>query len=110
MQQQYEHANLTSSYLKHVTGLSAGAIVLQIGFVEKLIPYPKIRLLLAVSLISFTVAIVSSTAVQWYLLESVRSEGKDVLWPGVLAVLMGLCFILGLVTAVVFALINLFSI
>jgi hypothetical protein len=104
-----EHLKHSFEYLRHITTLSAGAIVLQIGFVEKLFPYPKWRALVAISIISFTASILSSVLTQWKLLSFLgykSTQGSTA--AGCFVILMWLGFIVGIVSAVTFALINLF--
>jgi len=48
------------SFVRQVITFSAGAIALQIGFLEKIFPHPKWKGLIAVSVGSFTLAIVSA--------------------------------------------------
>ncbi len=104
-----EHFKHSFKYLRHLTTLSAGAIVLQVGFLEKLFPAPQYKALVAVSVVAFTGSILSSVVTQWALLSyladgSVKHDTK----AGCLVILMWMGFLVGLVTAVAFALINLF--
>src|SRR5438132_3482750 len=63
-----EHFKHSFEYLRHLTTLSAGAIVLQVGFVERLSPDPKYKALVAISIVSFTASIMASVISQWGLL------------------------------------------
>jgi uncharacterized membrane protein len=104
-----EHLKHSFEYLRHLTALSAGAIVLQVGFLEKLFPDPKYKALVAISIVSFTGAIVSSVITQWGLLSFLGHKSVEKgLKTGCFVILMWLGFLVGLLTAVSFALINLF--
>ena len=100
------------SYIRHLTTLSAGAIVLQIGFLEKLFPHPQWKKLVAVSIVSFTISIVSGLFTQWYLMgmknlgvtESRLNRG------GFFMLLLRWSFGIGLISAVIFSLKNLSAI
>ena len=72
-----EHFKHSFEYLRHLATLSAGAIALQIGFVEKLFPHPKFRALVAVSIIAFTGCILSSIATQWGLLGFIGRHSRE---------------------------------
>lgn len=98
------------SFLRHVSTLSAGAITLQIGFLEKIFPHPKWKALIAVSIISFTASIISAVVGQWAMLGIINvgpTEGHKNL-GGCSVVLMWATFILGLLSGVVFSLVNMF--
>jgi hypothetical protein len=85
---------------------------LQVSFLEKLFPYPKYIALVAISIISFTLSILMSVATQWGLLSFIgygsRSNERVAEWSGCSVILMWWGFIVGLLSAVAFALINLF--
>jgi hypothetical protein len=83
--------------LRHVTTLSAGAIALQIGFLEKLFPNPKYKALVAVSIIAFTASILSSVISQWGLLSFLGHKSLEKgTKTGCFVILMWLGFIIGL--------------
>ena len=86
--------------------------MLQIGFLEKLFPHPQWKRLVVVSILSFTVSIVSGLFTQWYLME-MRNLGVTT-WTlnrgGFFMVLLRWSFGVGLVSAVVFSLKNLSAI
>lgn len=97
------------SFLRHLTTLSAGAIALQIGFLEKVFPHPQWKGLFAASIILFTASVVFSIISQWFLLGLMNvgiTETRKTL-GGLAIISMWLCFIFGLLTAVVFSLKNL---
>lgn len=96
---------------RHLATLSAGAIVLQVGFLEKLFPQPKYKAFVAISIVAFTASIMSSLVSQWGLMYylghgSVERTPKQV---GCAVLSMWGFFGIGLITAVSFALINLFT-
>jgi hypothetical protein len=100
------------SYIRHLTTLSAGAIVLQIGFLEKLFPHPQWKKLVVVSILSFTVSIVSGLFTQWYLMEmkNLGVTDRTLQRGGCFVMLLRWSFGVGLVSAVVFSLKNLSAI
>jgi hypothetical protein len=106
-----EHFKHSFEYLRHVTSLAAGAIVLQVGFLEKLFPNPKYKALVAISIISFTVTILASIVTQWGLLSFLghRNVEKGSNTAGCSIILLWASFVIGILTAVSFALINLFA-
>jgi hypothetical protein len=105
-----EHFKHSFEYLRHLTSLAAGAIVLQVGFLEKLFPNPKYKGLVAFSVISFTLTILASVLTQWGLLSFLSHKDPDKSTKyGCSVIVMWASFILGTLTAVSFALINLFA-
>ncbi|HEV7744814.1 MAG TPA: hypothetical protein VGO56_07445 [Pyrinomonadaceae bacterium] len=99
------------SFLRYVGTLSSGAIALQIGFLERVFPHPKWKALVAISIILFTAAIIGAVVSQWALLGMVNvapTESRRT-WGGCFMVVMWASFVLGLTLAVVFSLINLFT-
>lgn len=105
-------------YLKHLTTLATGSIVLQIGFVEKVFPHPKWKGFIVVSILSLTASIVTSViAYTVIVIESGNPERQRPLGQGRPEMLgMGAVvgswvgFLLGIIAMVVFALRNLFTI
>jgi len=96
------------SFVRHVITLSAGAIALQIGFLEKIFPHPKWKALIAVSVGSFTLSIVSAVISEWALL-AIMTDGPTERWKtfgGCFVILMGASFVVGLISGVFFALVN----
>ena|ERR1043165_3005906 len=61
-------------YLKHLTTLSTGTIVLQIAFLEKLFPHPRWKALIVVSLMSLSVSVLGSVAAYTMLLGQTPTE------------------------------------
>ena len=106
----YEHAKQSFDYLRHMNTLSAGAIALQVGFLEKLFPHPKYKALVAVSVIAFTASILCSIITQWGLLSYLGHKNPEKTdYAGCSVLLLWVTFAVGLLTAVAFALINLFK-
>lgn len=108
-----EHIKLSLEYCRHLTALSAGAIVLQVGFLERLFPHPRFKALVAISILAFTGTILASLLAQWFLLRFVGADSpleaqRDGNIAGGATAFMWVCFSVGLLTAVLFALINLF--
>jgi hypothetical protein len=100
-----------NEYVRHISTLSAGAIALQVGFLEKVFPHPQWKPLIAVSIISFTISIGSALRVHWFILES-KVGGltvEAVIQGGRFVRLMSWSFGIGLIVAVVFSLRNLFA-
>jgi hypothetical protein len=96
-------------YLKHVTTLSTGSLVLEIGFLEKAFPNPQWKSLAALSLISFVLSIVASVRVYAGILNSrsrrVNPAETKVLKSGSYLSWMG--FLLGIILLSLFGLKNL---
>src|SRR4051812_49125946 len=77
----------------------------------KVFPHPRWKVLFAASIILFTTSVVFSILSQWFLLGLMNvgiTEARKTL-GGVSIIGMWLCFIFGLLTAVVFSLKNLFT-
>lgn len=109
-----EHGRQLFAYLRHLDTLSTGAVILQIGFLEKIFPHPKWKALVAVSLISFTVSIVASVVAQTATLGRFSryswvwaDRGFSISCFALFTVWLG--FMSGLTTLMTFALKNLFT-
>ncbi len=110
-----EYAKNVVEFIKHLTTLSTGAIVLQIAFLEKVFPHPHWKAFIAVSLLSFTLSIVASGVAYTTLLPAGRSRwlfgpittGEMVGLFGIWVSLLGV--LLGILNLVIFALKNLFT-
>lgn len=102
-------------FYKHLTTLSSGAILLMVTFINELFPRPaEWGWLVAVSLVSFTICIVSSLFL-WAASSKYVSTPIEKSLPKVAAVLglIGLVcsyvgFLTGMVSLVIFALKNLY--
>jgi hypothetical protein len=105
-----EHLKHSFEYLRHLTILAAGAIVLQVGFLEKLFPNPRYKGLVAASIIAFTLTILASVLTQWGLLSYMgHKDAEKASKTGCYMILLWAFFVIGVLTAVSFALINLFA-
>jgi hypothetical protein len=98
------------SFLRYIGTLSTSAIVLQIGFLEKVFPHPKWKALLAISICGFTAAVVFAVFGEWSLLglKNARTEGMAT-FGGCAVILMWVAFLVGLLSGVILALKNLFQ-
>jgi len=101
-------------YLKYLTTLSTGSIILQIAFLEKVFPHPKWKALLVASLLFFTLSIIASIVLYTTIVVpglvdrtsfsgffrdlTIRLWTLSVTWAG---------FLLGILALVIFALRNL---
>ena len=105
---------IINDLLKHFITLATGAIVLLVGFVEKLALHAKWRFLIAISLLSFTLTVLSAILVYSGILTQLfkeRSEEhtQDILsFMGILTQTTWYSFIIGLVALVALALRNLY--
>lgn len=112
-----EYGKNLSEYLKHLTTLATGSIVLQIAFLEKVFPHPKWKAFMVVSLLAFTLSIIASVVgYTLIVLESQHADTSEIFgkgWMGDVgtAAILGtwLGFLLGILSLVIFALGNLFT-
>lgn len=106
------HRKHLFDYLKHMTTLSTGSILLQLAFLEKVFSQPRWKGLVAISLVSFSASIIGAVVVHTTLMgthiDSAKWERteKRVVAFALLSVWLG--FLAGVVTLVIFALRNLF--
>ncbi|MEK6280133.1 MAG: hypothetical protein AABN95_07235 [Acidobacteriota bacterium] len=103
-----EHFTFVFDYLKHLTTLSTGAIVLQVAFLEKAFQHPRWKAFITISLLSFAASIIGSTVAHTLTLGS-WSEGWDrgtlgINTVAVLATWVG--FLVGILAFTVFAIKN----
>jgi hypothetical protein len=111
------YATLVADYLRHVTNLSTGAVVLQIAFLEKVFPHPKWKATIVVSLASFGVSIIAATFSQAMVI-SLSGENPHPYRAGIQVAKVGLRtmivswfgFLFGVLTTMVFVLKNLFTV
>lgn len=102
-----------SDYLKHLTTLSTGAVVLIATFLEKFAPHPHWRAAVIVSLLGFLAAILGSVAAMTGLAMDAAAAGTEASgdWVdgmqvlGVMATWLG--FVVGITALTIFALKNL---
>lgn len=101
--------NQEQDFLKHLTTLSTGSIILMVTFLEKLFANPEWRFLVGISLIAFTLSIVGSLSLHFQSFLDLESDPTKPLsrgqgffvWVSFLAAIGG--FLVGLVTLVTFA-------
>lgn len=100
-------------YLKHLTTVSTGAILLIVAFLEKIFLQPTYKPAVSVSLVCFLVTIILCAIAQASIIEK-ASEKKDLSWRNkvqnltVSLFLLALCsFVVGMVSLVIFGLKNL---
>lgn len=99
-------------YLKHITTLCTGSILLMVAFLEKLFTTPEWKACVAVSLISFVLSVVCSLIGQVAVIEmiddrkTVASWAHPLFWRMIIGVWIS--FVVGLVSLLVFALKNLY--
>jgi hypothetical protein len=106
-------------YFRHLATLSTGSIFLQMFLLEKVFAHPKWKLLIAVSLVSFTLCIVGAVVAQTFALTRSTAIRRSVsLWRFSIARLIveslsvgttWVAFLLGVVALTTFALRNLYS-
>ena len=99
-------------YLKHISSLCTGSILLIVAFLEKLFSNPEWKFLIAVSLVSFLTCIIGTIGGQAAVIEFIDKEATVAKWAkplaGVSFATVWMFFIVGLLSLVVFALKNLY--
>lgn len=111
---QIEHVKNWLDFLKHITTLATGAIVLQVAFLEKIFAQPKWRALVVISLISFMLCVVASVVAHAKSIAlSFRPLPhmivKDFNVTTLSLIVVWLSFLAGVVALTVFAIRNLFA-
>jgi len=112
LQHPLEAYKMAFDYLKHITTLCTGSILLIAGLLEKLFSNPEWKICVAISLVAFLLAIVSSILAQAGIIETIDKEetiGKWA-WPTIAVGMVGmyLFFLIGLGSFLLFSLKNLF--
>jgi hypothetical protein len=112
-QVQVEREKGIQEYLKHLTTLSTGSIVLLSGFLERLFVEPEAKALVGISLVGFTLSVLScvvaytlttfTLGLSWE--EAPTSVG---VWFDVTVVGAWAGFLMGVIALAAFALANLF--
>lgn len=106
------YSKIYFDYVKHLSTLATGSIILEVTFLEKVFPHPRWKFFAALSLIAFTLSVISSLALYHLTVTAagrsvVRSSddyfGRIVLW------LVLLCFLMGITSLTVFGVKNLFT-
>jgi hypothetical protein len=105
-----EQEKFLVDYLKHITTLSTGSILLIMGFVEKLFKSPEYKYLVGISLSFFLLTILGSLIVYTLSLARVEGDakrgGKLELMEGYSGLLMFVSFFIGLISISAFFFIN----
>jgi hypothetical protein len=112
---QIEWVKNTLEYLRHLTTLSTGAVLLLATFLEKVFPQPKSRGWIVTSLVSFMVAIVACViaySVALYMSMAVRDNPQkgdsEAMITFVALCIVWFSFLVGMSSLTVFAVKNLF--
>ena len=112
MSEQETAFSIWSDYLKHLTTLATGSIVLISTFIEKFAPHPRWRLAVVLSLLGFLVAIIGALAAMTDLVfYAARSDGSRWTWlvvmgrVGLIVAWTGFC--VGITSLTLFTLKNL---
>ncbi len=113
--QQGEKFKLVSDYLKHLTTLSTGSIVLLAAFLERLFVQPRWRPSVVIALCGFMVSVVASVVAYTYVIYKFPVSDSDSddttisgqTWWGVSILATWIGFLVGVVSLVVFAVKNL---
>jgi len=105
---------LEFEYLKHLTTISTGSILLLVAFLDKIFTRPECKTAIAVSLISFLLSIILCAISQATIIEK-ASEKDNLTWRNKIQNLtVGLflfallSYVIGVISLVVFGLNNLF--
>ena len=116
-----EISNAFAQYLKYLTTLSTGSIILQIAFIERVFAHPKWKAVLILSLLSFTVSIVAAVAAYTMIIMAGEDAGRGIqrrtIWGPknedaageLFLVITWSTFLAGILFLVVFSLRNLFA-
>jgi uncharacterized membrane protein YidH (DUF202 family) len=72
-----EHSKIVHDYLKHLTTLSTGSIVLITAFLEKLFTQPQWKFLVIVSILGFMLCVLACVLAQTLLLYYGRLDRKS---------------------------------
>ncbi len=110
---QIEREKAIGEYLKHLTTLSTGSILLIIGFFQNIFIYPQVKFLVGVALAAFTLAVIGAVAAQSLLVFTMGVTKKQTLvpvdpWFDVATIGAWVCFLFGVMALGTFALMNFF--
>lgn len=101
-------------YLKHLTTVSTGSILLIVAFLEKIFKQPAYKPAVAVSLVCFMLTIILCAISQASIIEK-ASEKEDVVLRNkvqnitvILFIIALLSFVIGMISLVIFGVRNLF--
>ena len=98
-------------YLRHISSLSTGSILLIVAFLEKLFVDPEWRICIGISLISFLLTIIATVAAQAFVVEHIDYKNPSVKiarFTGLIIICMWGFFLIGLISLIAFALKNLY--
>ena len=106
-----EQRKAWSEYIKHLTTLSTGSLILLAAFLEKLFPQPMWKGLVVVALCGFTISIIASVIGYSLLVINFPGVAKPAdsdgnIWATAIIVALS-CFILSIVSLGAFAIKNL---
>lgn len=109
-----ERYKLITDYLKHLTTLSTGSILLLAAFLEKIFPNPSGKMLVIVSLVGFMISVVASIVAYTYAILDFPGDGPRMTRTSTIAggsALMAawLGFLAGVASMMIFAIVNLFK-
>src|ERR1051325_4243312 len=107
-----EYAKVYFDYLKHLSTLSTGSIVLEIAFLDKAFSHPQWKAFAAISLVAFTLSVVGSVVLYTlglnHSIGKFKGEGAQVVGCWSLMVTWG-GFLIGIMSLTIFALRNLLA-
>lgn len=109
-----EHTKQQLDYIKHITTLSTGSILLLATFLEKIFTKPTWRYLVVVSLIGFILSVIgaitihtlSVLSVRHFIAENLETKTENII-AGISLISMWVGFLVGIVSLGVFAIHNL---
>jgi heme/copper-type cytochrome/quinol oxidase subunit 2 len=97
-------------YLKHLTTLSTGSVVVLVTFAEKFTKAPKWNFLFGVSLSFFLASVVFSLVCMLFVLSARRYEDHEPDWENNIIIstflLTGFCLIIGVLSLTIFGILN----
>jgi hypothetical protein len=100
---------LLHDYLKHLTTLSTGSILLIVAFLEKLFPDPVWKFLVAIALLGFTIVIILSLLLQFFILVEMDPDTPSYERVAQICFFtLAASFVIGIGSVVLFAFKNLF--
>ena len=111
--EEIEHFKTFVDYLKHLTTLSTGSIVLMAAFLEKLFVKPLWKFAVVISLIGFMLSVLSSTiahTIQIYFhAPGVNYNGINwaTILGGIAVIITWIGFLVGILSLAIFAIRNL---
>lgn len=103
---------LEHDFLKHLTTLSTGSIVLTVGLLEKLFTSPEWKALVAVSVVAFAVSILSAILVKVQIISQIYgamppTDSKGISWFVMIPTMTAfVAFAVGVLSLVIFGVIN----